>query len=234
VESGGTSQRAHEATRTSHAEEVTEHGEVWPGRPDWKSRDCSGGTRSLRRQHGERQPRERRDVVAGPRGRAHVACRGGHRTRRGVARRARLEEQGRLRGHPEPEMSAWRAPSWRVAGRSSGPIRLRRPRARRMLRRSQCTARRGPAGQTGRKGPAPGRGTRSPRRQLGKRQRGERRDVAAGPRGSVHFACLGGHRTWRGVARRARPDWKSRAGSGASRARDASLENASLERDGTS
>jgi hypothetical protein len=42
VESGGTSQRAHEAALTSRAEEVAEHGEAWPGGPDWKSRAGSG------------------------------------------------------------------------------------------------------------------------------------------------------------------------------------------------
>jgi hypothetical protein len=34
LERGGTSQRAREAAHTSHAEEVTVHGEAWPGGPD--------------------------------------------------------------------------------------------------------------------------------------------------------------------------------------------------------
>jgi hypothetical protein len=34
LERGGTAQRAREAAHTSHAEEVTVHGEAWPGGPD--------------------------------------------------------------------------------------------------------------------------------------------------------------------------------------------------------
>jgi hypothetical protein len=53
AESGGPSQRAHEAARTAHAEEVTVHDEAWFGGLDLTSRTGPSGA------HKSERPEER-------------------------------------------------------------------------------------------------------------------------------------------------------------------------------
>jgi hypothetical protein len=92
LESARMLQRAGRAARTSHDEEITVRCKQWPEGPCCRLEEqvLLWSVRIPRCQLGEHQLGERQDVAAGRQGRAHVACRGDHSTRRAVARRARL------------------------------------------------------------------------------------------------------------------------------------------------
>ncbi len=156
------------------------HGAAWSG---LEEQGRLRGAQSPRRQLGERQRGDRQDVAAGPLGRAHVACRGSRRTRRGVARQARLEEQGRLRGIRSQERQ--------LGERRHGERRdvAASPRGRARVEEVTEHGEAWPCGPDLKSRTAPG--TQSPRRQFGERQREERRDDAARPQGRAHVACRG-------------------------------------------
>ena len=143
VERGGTSQRAHEAARTSHAEEVTVHGEAWPGGPDLTSRAGSGAP-GARDASWESASLER----GGTSQRAREAARTSH------AEEVTLHGEAGPRG-PDLENRAGSGATGaqrQLGGRRRGARRdvaaSPRGRARRWPRRSQYKARRGPEGQT--------------------------------------------------------------------------------------